>query len=144
MRLSERKLAAILRQHGYKLTPQRRAVIGTITANQDHLTPAAIYQRVHKEHPNIGLVNIYRTLEILTELKLICELHAGDSCPSYTISAPGHHHHLICDNCGRVIDFSGHDLAELEQRLSLETKFKINSHVLEFTGLCQACQKKAN
>ena len=142
MRLTEKKVVATLRQHGYKLTPQRRAIIRTITSNQDHLTPAAIYQRVHKEHPNIGLVTIYRTLEILVQLKLICELHAGDNCPSYTVSTPGHHHHLICADCGRVIDFTGHDLTELEQRLSLETKFKINSHVLEFVGLCQACQKK--
>jgi len=144
MRLSERKLAAILRQHGYKLTPQRRAIMRVIAFSQDHLTPNAIYERVHQEHPNIGLVTIYRTLEILVGLKLICELHSGDSCPSYTISAPGHHHHLICANCGRVVDFSGYDLTELEQRLSLETKFKINSRMLEFIGLCQACQKGAN
>ena len=142
MRLSERKLVATLRQQGYKLTPQRQAVIRTIAATQDHLTPAAIYERLHKEHPNIGLVTIYRTLEILIELKLICELHTEDSCPSYTIGTPGHHHHLICTNCGRVVDFTGHDLTELEQRLSLETKFKINSHVLEFTGLCPSCQRK--
>ncbi len=140
MRLTERQVVATLRQHHYKLTPQRRAVIRTIASNQDHLTPAAIYQRVHQEQPNIGLVTIYRTLQILAELKLICELHAGDSCPSYTISASGHHHHLICANCGRVIDFAGYDLTELEQRLTLETRFKINRHVLEFTGLCQACQ----
>ncbi len=143
MRLSERKLVAILRQHGYKLTPQRRAIMRVIAFSQDHLTPNAIYERVHQEHPNIGLVTIYRTLEILVELKLICELHGGDSCPSYTISALGHHHHLICTNCGKVVDFTGSDLTELEQRLSLETKFKINSHMLEFTGLCQACQKGA-
>jgi len=140
MRLSEKKLVATLRQHGYKLTPQRRAVIRTITAKPDHLTPAAIYQRVHKEHPNVGLVTIYRTLEILARLKLICELHTGDNCPSYTIGAPGHHHHLICSHCGTVIDFTGHDLTELEQRLVYETGFKIKSHMLEFTGLCQACQ----
>ena len=140
MRLSEKKLEAALRQHGYKLTPQRRAVIRTITTHQDHLTPAAIYQRVHKEHPNIGLVTIYRTLEILAELKLVCELHTGDNCPSYTIGAPGHHHHLICAHCGRVIDFTGSHLTGLEQRLAHETGFKIESHMLEFTGLCQSCQ----
>jgi Fur family ferric uptake transcriptional regulator len=143
MRLTERKVAATLRQHGYKLTPQRRALIRTIASSQDHLTPAAIYEKIHQEHPNIGLVTIYRTLEILTQLKLICELHTGDSCPSYTISASGHHHHLICTNCGRVVDFTGHDLTELGQRLSLETGFKIDSHMLEFVGLCQACQKEA-
>ncbi len=141
MRLTERKIAATLRQHGYKLTPQRRAVMRTIASTQDHLTPAAIYQKVHKDHPSIGLVTIYRTLDILAKLELICELHAGGSCRSYTVGARGHHHHLICSNCGEVIDFTGYDLTQLEQRLSRQTGFEIEGHLLEFIGLCQNCQK---
>lgn len=143
MRLTERKVVATLRQHGYKLTPQRRAVIQTIASAQDHLTPNAVYEKVHQDHPDIGLVTVYRTLEILAELKLICELHAGGSCRSYTVSALGHHHHLICSSCGKVVDFTGSDLGELEQNLSRETGFRIDGHLLEFVGLCQACQKEA-
>jgi len=143
MRLTERKVAAILRQHSYKLTPQRRVVIQAIASNQDHLTPTAIYERVHQHHPNIGFVTIYRTLEILAQLGLICELHAGGSCRSYTISAPGHHHHLICSNCSRVIDFTDCELGKVEQDLSSKTGFRIEGHLLEFIGLCQACQKEA-
>lgn len=141
MRLTEREVAATLRRHGYKLTPQRRAVIRAIASSQDHLTPATIYEKVHQDHPNIGLVTIYRTLEILTELELVCELHAGGICHSYTTSTPEHHHHLICSNCGMVTDFTGHNLNELEQSLSKESGFRIDSHLLEFFGLCQACQK---
>jgi len=96
---------------------------------------------VHQDHPNIGLVTIYRTLEILAKLELICELHAGGICRSYTISAPEHHHHLICSNCGLVIDSTGHNLSELEQSLYNESGFRIDSYLLEFFGLCQACQK---
>ena len=143
MRLTERKIAATLRQHDYKLTPQRRVVIQTIVSSQDHLTPAAMYKKVHQEHPNIGLVTIYRTLGILAKLGLICELHAGGSCRSYAISAAGHHHHLICSNCGTVVDFTGYDLSRLEQRLFLETGFEVADHLLEFIGLCQACQNQA-
>ena len=143
MRFTERKVVATLRQYGYKLTPQRRVLIQTIAASRDRLTPAALYEKVHQDHPNIGLVTIYRTLEVLAELGLICELHAGGSCRSYTVSAPGHHHHLICSNCGVVVDFTGSDLGELEQRLSLETGFDIEDHLLEFIGLCQDCQKEA-
>lgn len=142
MRFSEKKIAIILRQHGYKFTPQRRIVIQTVASSQDHLTPAAIYEKVHQERPNIGLVTIYRTLDILAKLGLICELHAGGSCRSYTTGASEHHHHLICTNCGKVVDFSGYDLSQLEQRLSLETGFDIEDHLLEFVGLCQACQKE--
>ena len=143
MRLTGRKVVAALRQHGYKLTPQRRVVIRTIISSQDHLTPAAIYDKVHHDYPSIGLVTIYRTLDILAKLGLICELHAGDSCRSYTISSLGHHHHLICSNCGTVVDFPGFELGEVEQNLSQETGFRIDGHLLEFIGLCQACQKEA-
>lgn len=143
MRLTERKVAATLRQHGYKLTSQRRVVIQAIASNQEHLTPAAIYETVHQGQPNIGLVTIYRTLEILARLKLICELHAGDSCRSYTISAPEHHHHLICSNCGKVVDFPSCELEEAQQSLSKQTGFRIDGHLLEFIGLCQACLEKA-
>lgn len=142
MRLTERSIINALRRHGYKLTPQRRAVIGSIASSPDHLTPAAIYEKVHQERPDIGLVTIYRTLEILAKLGLICELHAGGSCRSYTISAPEHHHHLICSSCGDVIDFTGHDLSPLEKRLSRETGFEIEGHLLEFIGRCQNCQAK--
>ena len=142
MRRTERKVVAALRQHGYKLTPQRRVVIRAIASHQEHLTPTAIYEKVHRDYPDIGLVTIYRTLEILAKLKLICELHAGDSCRSYTISAPGHHHHLICSNCGKVVDFLGCELEDAQQKLSRRTGFRIDGHLLEFVGLCQACQEE--
>ncbi len=140
VKLTERKVLATLKRYGYKLTPQRRVVIGTITSSRDHLTPADIYKQVHFDHPNIGLVTVYRTLGILTKLGLICELHAGGSCQSYTISTLQHHHHLICSNCGMVVDFTGHNVAELEDRLSRESGFRIDDHRLEFSGLCKACQ----
>ncbi len=141
MRLTERNIVAALKQYGYKLTPQRRAVIGVIASSQDHLTPATIYEKIHQEHPSVGLVTVYRTLEILAGLELICELHAGGICRSYTVSAPQHHHHLICSNCGIVVDFTGHYLDGLEQSLSKESGFRIDGHLLEFIGLCRACQK---
>jgi Fur family ferric uptake transcriptional regulator len=141
MRLTERRVVSTLRRQGYKLTSQRKAVIRAIASTRDHLTPAAIYEKVHQDYPTIGLVTIYRTLEILARLELICELHAGGSCHSYTISARGQHHHLICSNCGEVVDFTGYDLTPLEQRLSRETGFEIEDHLLEFTGRCQNCQK---
>ena len=142
MRLTEKKVVATLRQHSYKLTPQRRLVIQAIVSNQEHLTPTAIYEKVHQRQPDIGLVTIYRTIEILAKLKLICELHAGGSCLSYTISAPGHHHHLICSNCGKVVDFPGCELGKAQQSLSKQTGFRIDGHLLEFVGLCQTCQKE--
>jgi Fur family ferric uptake transcriptional regulator len=141
MKLTRNKIASLLRQHGYKITPQRRAVLNTIALSHDHLTPAAIYEKVHKENPRVGLVTVYRTIDLLAELGLICEVHTGGNCRSYLMRRPSeHHHHLICSQCSRVVDFTGCSLTDLEQRLSLETKFDINGHLLEFYGLCSDCR----
>jgi len=142
MKYTERKIEHILRQHGLKVTPQRRSILSAITHSHEHLTPAAIHERVCREHPGIGLVTIYRTLEMLAQLGLICEMHAGGNCRSYLMRRPSeHHHHLICSDCGTVIDFTDCDLSEMEQRLAKETSFKINGHLLEFLGQCQNCLK---
>ena len=144
MKLTQQKVVASLRQHGYKLTSQRRAIGQVIASSSDHLTPADIYARLHQDHPNIGLVTIYRTLEILDKLGLICEVHAGGNCRSYLARRPAeHHHHLLCSNCGQVVDFANCELSKLENRLSRETGFKMEGHLLEFLGQCPACQKAA-
>ena len=142
MRFSERTAVATLRRHNYRVTPQRRAVVRTIIASPDHLTPAAIHARVQRGYPAIGLATVYRTLAMLASLNLICQLHTEDNCPSYTAGTPKHHHHVICARCGRVVNFTGYNIAPLEQRLSLETGFRIARHTLEFTGLCPACQQQ--
>ena len=145
MRRTEREILTSLRRHSYKLTPQRRAVIRAITSSHDHLTPAAICDKVRQEHPGIGLVTIYRTLDLLADLGLICEVHSGGNCRSYLMRRPQeHHHHLICSECGTVADFTDCDLSELAHRLSRETGFEIEEHLLEFSGRCQNCQTKAS
>lgn len=139
-----KKIESKLKKHGYKITAQRRNIISAIMRSREHLTPGEIYGRIRLEYPGIGLVTIYRTLEILAELGLICEMHAGGSCRSYLMRRPSeHHHHLICSDCGTVIDFTDCDLDELERRLSKETSFKINGHLLEFVGQCRKCRERA-
>ena len=143
MTLTPREMLAHLKQNGYKATPQRVAVLRAIASTREHLTPMALYQKVRQEKPNIGLVTVYRTLNILTELGLICEMRTAENTRSYVGSPPEHHGHLICSECGNVADFTGCNLSELEQRLSRETGFAIDGHRLEFFGHCQDCQRKA-
>ena len=139
-----KKIETALRQRGFKITPQRRAIIEVITRSREHLTPAAIHGKVSRRHPGIGLVTVYRTLEMLSGLGLICEVHAGGDGRSYLTRRPaGHHHHLICSDCGAVADFTGCDLGELERRLARQTGFSIRSHLLEFLGQCRECRHKA-
>jgi Fur family ferric uptake transcriptional regulator len=141
MKLTANKIAGIIRKNGYKLTPQRHAVLKVIAASRDHLTPEAIYEKARQEKSDIGLVTVYRTLELLSRLDLLCQVHSPDGCRNYMMRRPvEHHHHLICSSCGRVVDFSGCSLTDLEEKLSSETKFDIHSHLLEFYGICSECR----
>ena len=145
MLLTKKKVTSILRQRGYKLTPQRKAVLRAIAATQNHLSTAEIYDKVRQEYPGIGLVTVYRTLDILAELGLICKVHAEGNCRSYLMRRPsGHHHHLICSECGTVADFADCDLAVLEKKLNQETGFEVGEHILQFFGLCPDCQRMAS
>ena len=103
MRLTANKIAGILRQNGYKLTPQRHAVLKVIASADSHMTPEQIHDKAVLEQPDIGLVTIYRTLDLLSELNLVCRMHISESCRSYMMRRPTeHHHHLICSGCGKT------------------------------------------
>jgi len=130
----------MLREKGYRLTPQRHAVLRAIASSHDHLTPAEICARVREEHPGIGLVTVYRVIKLLAELKLVCRVNLGSSARSYLMRRPtGHHHHLVCSQCGRAVDFSNCDLSHLERQLSEDTGFNIEGHLLEVYGKCPDC-----
>jgi Fur family transcriptional regulator, ferric uptake regulator len=145
MSISPKTIESALRHHGFKVTPQRRIIIEEIIGSHEHQTPAAIHERVKTAHPGIGLVTIYRTLEILEELGLICETHAGHSCRSYLMrESTGHHHHLICSDCGKVVDFADCSLEDLENKLMEKSGFRIKSHLLEFLGQCRQCAALGN
>lgn len=142
MKISENKVKTALRRHGYKLTPQRLSVIEAALSSKDSLTPAALYDKLHKDHPEIGLVTIYRTLGLLGKLGLLCKIHTSGDCHSCTIGAPERHHHLICSGCGKVVDFSCRSMEQLEKNLAKETGFVIKEHLLEFTGYCRDCKRR--
>ena len=92
-----------LKQKGYKLTPQRRAIVDTIIEKEgEHLTTEEIYDEVKKNCPEIGLATVYRTIILLEELGVICKLDLNDGCSRYELvrKDEGHrHHHLVCNEC---------------------------------------------
>ena len=142
MRLTANRIAGILRKHGYRLTPQRHAVLRVIASSTDHLTPEAIHEKALLKNHDIGLVTVYRTLDLLGKLRLVCRVHAAGGCRSYMMRRPTeHHHHLVCSGCGLVVDFTDCALADLQKRLTRETRFDINGHLLEFYGVCPDCRR---
>jgi len=142
MKLTANRIAGMIRESGHKLTPQRYAVLKVIAAQRDHLSVEEIYKKALEQNPRIGLVTIYRTLELLGKLNLVCRIHSANGCRDYLMMRPSeHHHHLICSECGRTLDFTDCDLTSLEKKLSSSTGFEIEGHLLELYGKCDACRK---
>jgi Fur family ferric uptake transcriptional regulator len=131
-----------LRQSGHKVTPQRITIIKYFMESSELLTPSALFEKVHTLDPAIGEVTVYRTLNILSELGLICMIHTGENTHSYISRPPEHHGHLICSTCGKVLNFINCDVSGMEKRLSAETGFKIEDHRLDFFGHCRECARK--
>ncbi|MGG7176084.1 Fur family transcriptional regulator [Clostridium paraputrificum] len=137
-----------LKSKGYKLTPQRRAIVDTIIESEGkHLTAEEIYDEVKKNCPEIGLATVYRTILLLEDIGVVSRLHLNDGCSRYELvhSDETHrHHHLVCNNCNSVIEVQDDLLEELEEGIETEYGFKILDHALKFYGVCSECQKKNN
>src|SRR6478735_6330628 len=85
-----------LREHHRKLTRPRQAILDIVAAADHHLTPAEIHRLARKKYPHLGLVTVYRTLDLLTEMGYVQRVHFADGCHSYGATAQGHAHHLVC------------------------------------------------
>lgn len=140
------KLKGNLKEKGYKLTPQRRAIVDNIIKNEgSHLTTEELYDFVKKECPEIGLATVYRTVQLLEDLGVVSKLDLNDGCYRYELvheDENHHHHHLICSNCGKVIEVQGDLLEVLEHEIESKYDFKIKNHSVKFYGICNECKNK--
>lgn len=131
-----------LNRQGLRLTQPRRTVMSILEASSVPLSPQTIYQRALNDQEDISLVTVYRTLDLLTDLDMVRRVHGSVECHGYVLASPGHHHSLLCTNCGKTVEFSGSDLLQiLLDRIQFETGFKINQHLLQLNGLCPQCQR---
>jgi Fur family ferric uptake transcriptional regulator len=131
-------LTAELKKAGYKITEPRRAVIEVLETNSDHLSHQQILDEARKLAPKLGRATVYRTLDLLVELKLIRPLYLGDATQRF-IDATGNHHHLVCSDCGAIFEFDYCTVDQLAHELSEKYNFQIHNHLLEFQGLCDTC-----
>ena len=133
---------AALRSERYKLTPQRKAVLRALNASTTHMTPSEVHERVRKSNPRFSLVTIYRTLNILADLGLVCEIRTGGNSKSYVFGNPEVHGHLICNQCGKVLDFIDYDIGDLEKEICSESGYVVADHRLDLYGICPDCSGK--
>ena len=134
------------RKKGYKLTPQRRAIVNSIIKNEGkHLTAEEIYDEVKRDCPEIGLATVYRTILLLEDLGIIYKLDLDDGCARFELAHEGEthrHHHLICNVCGAVIEVEDDLLDEIEQKIQNTYNFNITDHSVKFFGVCDKCSNK--
>jgi Fe2+ or Zn2+ uptake regulation protein len=104
-------------------------------------------------HPSLGLVTVYRTLDLLLSLGLVRKLHLAAGCHTYALSLAGgqneargseprsHGHHVICQRCNRAVEFAGCDLDTVVMAVEAQTGFRVQEHWLEMFGVCPACRE---
>ncbi|WP_206810612.1 Fur family transcriptional regulator [Paradesulfitobacterium ferrireducens] len=134
-----------LRNHSYKLTPQRQTILHTFLQHADeHLSAEDVYMLVKHQYPEIGLATVYRTLDILADIGVLQKNDFGDGRSRYEFTRKDehHHHHLICLRCGNVSEFDDDLLESLEAIISKKTGFDVHDHDLKFYGYCQNCQSE--
>ncbi|SDG78530.1 Fur family transcriptional regulator [Halanaerobium congolense] len=134
----KRKLA----ENNYKLTKQREVILGTILGNKNwHFTAEDLFAAVKKKDQDIGMATIYRTLELMQNLKIINVHNFNEDSRIYELySEESHHHHLICKKCGKLVEFSDQDIDYLESELEAKYDFKVTEHKLRFYGYCRDCK----
>ena len=111
----------------------------------DHLSAEDVYLLVKEKSPEIGLATVYRTLELLTELKIVDKINFGDGVSRYDLRKEGaahFHHHLVCIECGSVEEIQEDLLEEVELIVEERWKFLVKDHRLTFHGICRNCQNK--
>jgi Fur family ferric uptake transcriptional regulator len=127
-----------LAKHQLKLTRQRELILN-VFLKMEHVTAEEIYRTLAKKDPHIGLATIYRTLKLLCEAGLAQERHFGTQTHFDNVSHKGHHDHLICTSCGRIVEFENCDIERLQEEVAQRHGFVIQTHKLELYGLCSKC-----
>lgn len=135
-----------LKAAGLRITPQRIAILGILSQSKDHPTVEEIHSEVKRTFPMMSLATVYKTVSSLKESGLILEIAGrsgkGSRYDGYNNSA---HPHLICNDCGSILDLDicDHALNDLKSQVEDSTGYKIMYHELTYRGICPECEIKA-
>jgi len=134
------KIVSELSEKGYRLTPQRLMILSAIENSDDHVSAEEIYAQVVAKYPNVNISTVYRTLELLKQLGLVTETDLGGGRVRYHPADKGHHHHLVCTECGAIIDLDESTLARLEDVLLHRYNFRAQMRHMAIFGRCGNCR----
>lgn len=136
-------LSEYLAGQGLKSTRQRDEILSMFVSAGRHVSAEELYLLVKKSNPSIGYATVYRTLKLLASAGLAEARRFEDGYTRYEHRTnKDHHDHLICTNCGRIIEFENERIEQLQQDVAKKNKFHVVNHKLELYGLCCGCQGK--
>ena len=131
-----------LRREGLRLTRQRETIAEAFL-RKDHVTVEGLYREVVRRNSGIGMTTVYRTLKLLCQWGLGQERHFSNANTIYdNVAWKSHHDHLICTQCGKIIEFENREIELLQERVARENEFSIVNHKLEIYGLCGPCRRR--
>lgn len=137
------------RENVSRWTLPREVILDLLNRSSRHMSAKEIYGDLYAMYPGLGLTTVYRTLELLYRLGFVQKVTSGDGQGRYELRSEdkkGHHHHLICTKCGKIIDYRDFVQEELdlvkktEEALVKKHNFLIQDHNIEFLGLCEKCR----
>lgn len=131
-----------LATRGLKSTRQRDIILDEFLRAGAHLSTEELYLRLREQHPHIGYATVHRTLKLFAECGIAEPCHFGDGQTRYESSAGEEHHdHLICTDCGDIVEFENPQIEALQELVASQHGFRIERHRLELYGRCRRCQK---
>jgi Fur family ferric uptake transcriptional regulator len=139
---THRTMTDELSHQGYRMTPQRLMIVSAIENSENHISAEDIYAQVVAKYPNVNVSTVYRTLELLEQLGLVTKTEMGVGRIMYHPLDKGHHHHLVCRECGNVIDLDESALTPLKETLFRDYQFIADLRHLGILGLCANCKQK--
>ncbi|MGD2106334.1 MAG: Fur family transcriptional regulator [Nitrosopumilaceae archaeon] len=135
-------LVSSLREEGFRITPQRVAILEYLLRTDDHPSAEHIHQVVKEQYPMVSLSTVYKTLDLLKEKKLVGEIEVGGETrfDAHTVA----HINLVCMNCGKIDDLDENSLNEIQSRAAKKSKYMIVKGNFELIGYCNDCKSKFN
>jgi len=134
----------VIKEHNLKYTTQREAILKTLYENPRHFTSENLYLLVKKNYPelNIGIATVYRTLSLLEENGLVSSISLGIQGKKFEIANKPHHDHLICTECGKIVEFENDEIEKLQEKIAQKNGFVLTDHLMQLYGVCRECQNK--
>ncbi|MEE4254185.1 MAG: transcriptional repressor [Desulfuromusa sp.] len=134
-----------VRSQGLKNTSQRMRILETFLGSKAHYSTEELYLKLRKDHPKIGYATVYRTLKLFAECGIAIELDFGDGQTRFEpLNIDQHHDHLVCTNCGLIVEFTEPQIEKLQHQVAEQYEFTIVRHRHELYGLCSKCAMKSS